>query len=403
MIELKADLSNLDEWWDAEEEANPILPEVSPARPTKKSENTNPESLSEILKELSDPIVSLRQFSLKGHSTRLRRMMQDDSYALKGLAILGQWTTFYAAPNVGKTLITLSLLLDSVKNLEIDPDKVFYINADDNFRGLVSKLEIIEEHGIHMVAPNQNGFSVSNLIELLENFAITENAVGTVIIIDTLKKFTDLMDKRRSSIFGQKAREYVSCGGTLIALAHTNKHKNSEGRSVFAGTSDIRDDSDCVYIIEKISEIEGETTIEFVNDKSRGDVEDTVGFSYKRVKGQTYRNLLDSVVRLKQGSVQNMRGQAEVARKLAEDEEVITLISEAVVSGTVLKTEIVKYVNGQSGLSQRIIKDVLDRRTGTIYELGHRWRSTREEHNRHRYELLPAPSLNNCKTEKLTK
>jgi hypothetical protein len=309
----------------------------------------------------------------------------------------------YAAPNTGKTLLTLKLLTESINKRIIDPEAVFYINADDNIRGLADKSELAEEFGFHMLAPNHNGFKASFALDLIRELSNTDDALGTIIILDTLKKFTDLMDKRKATEFGDVIRDFVSAGGTFIGLAHTNKHKSADGKSVFAGTSDIRDDSDCAFIIDRVVDSDAETVIEFTMDKNRGDVEDKVGFSYTRVKGQSYRSLFDSVVRLEQGSIQNMRGQAEVARKLADDDETIALITEAIVSGTVLKTEIVNYVKGQSGMPLRTIKDVLDRRTGTIYELGHRWRSTREEHNRHRYELLSAPSLNNCKTEKLTK
>lgn len=336
---------------------------------------------------------NLYDYSMMGQSSLMREQMLDDAFVIDGIAILGQWTTFYAAPNTGKTLITLQQISQAVANFCIDGEGVFYINADDNFRGLVDKLEIAEEFGFHMLAPNQNGFRATDAIELIRSLSLSEDALGTVIILDTLKKFTDLMDKKKASEFGQIARDFVSAGGTIIALAHTNKHKSADGKSVFAGTSDIRDDSDCVYIIEQVTMGDGETVIEFINDKSRGDVDDAIGFSYKRAKGQTYRHLFDSVVRLQPGSAQARRGQVEVERQLDADSDVIESVIEAIEAGHALKSEIVKYANQQTGIPQRAIKDVLDRRDGALYDLGHRWQSTRGEHNRHRYSLLaPTPS-----------
>ena len=56
-----------------------------------------------------------------------------------------------------------------------------------------------------------------------------------MIILDTLKKFTDLMNKKASSEFGKLARTFVGAGGTIIALAHTNKNKDEEGKGVTGG------------------------------------------------------------------------------------------------------------------------------------------------------------------------
>ena len=349
--------------------------------------------------EFKTPLDKLYNFSMSGQSSSMRQQMLDDAFVIEGIAILGQWTTFYAAPNTGKTLITIHQLVRSIESGQIDGESVFYINADDNFRGLVDKVEIAEEFGFHMIAPNQNGFRVSAAIDLIADLASSSDAHGTIVVLDTLKKFTDLMDKRKASEFGQIARDFVSAGGTIIVLAHTNKHKAADGKSVFAGTSDIRDDSDCVYIIEQVANDNGNTVVEFVNDKARGDVEDIVAFSYQRLKGQTYRNLLDSIIKLPPGESRVRREQSQVQAQLDKDQEIIESILHAIEAGHDLKSDLVKFVNTTEGFAQRMIKDVLDRRDGATYELGHRWQSTREEHNRHRYASLSPPGQNNCKTK----
>ena len=135
-----------------------------------------------------------------------------------------------------------------------------------------------------MLAPNQRGFHTNQITELMIDLVNEEQARGVTIILDTLKKFTDLMHKKEASEFGIISRNFVSSGGTLICLAHTNKHKNAEGKSVYSGTSDIRDDSDCAFIIDKIesSIFDEEVVVEFVNDKARGDVVDRVSFIYSK-------------------------------------------------------------------------------------------------------------------------
>ena len=51
----------------------------------------------------------LHGFSITGNSAAMRQQMLDDVFILQDMALLGQWTTLYASPNTGKTLITLSI------------------------------------------------------------------------------------------------------------------------------------------------------------------------------------------------------------------------------------------------------------------------------------------------------
>ena len=245
-------------------------------------------------------IDRLHGFSITGNSQSMRQQMLDDVFVLQDIAILGQWTTLYASPNTGKTLLTLWLLGEALRELKVDGHYVFYVNADDSFKGTVEKTELAEQYGFHMVSPNLNGFMSSHIPEMMVQLAVTGEAKGVVIILDTLKKFTDLMHKRESSEFGRISREFISAGGTLICLAHTNKHKNAEGKSIYSGTSDIRDDSDCAFIIDKVEGglFQDEAAVEFVNDKARGDVADKISFSYSKKQGQSYADLVNSVKRL---------------------------------------------------------------------------------------------------------
>ena len=92
------------------------------------------------------------------------------------------------------------------------------------------------------------------------------------------------MHKHESSEFGKIGRAFVSAGGTLICLAHTNKYRSADGDPMYVGTSDINYYFDCVYILDKL---EGHMTgndaaIEFMNKKARCDVADKVSFSYSK-------------------------------------------------------------------------------------------------------------------------
>ena len=270
----------------------------------------------------------LHGFSITGNSAAMRQQMLDDIFVLQDIAILGQWTAIFGAPNSGKTLLTLFLLRETLQKAQLDPDRIFYINADDHFKGLTEKVGLAEEWGFHMLAPNQAGFKNSEIIQLMVELGETGEARGIVIFLDTAKKFFDIMSKREAADFGKVSRNFVSSGGSIFALSHVNKHKNSEGKSIYSGVSDLVDDADCAFIADVVAEqnLNGERVVEFTNHKCRGDVARKATFSYSRQQGQTYLELIDSVRRLDDEKAEEVKLSAAVSKKLDEDQDAITAI-----------------------------------------------------------------------------
>jgi|GEM_PF-5849158 len=237
----------------------------------------------------------IRKFSMNGHIAKMKDQMMNDVYVLDGLALLGQWTTFSAAPNSGKTLITLNLIAEAVENGRIDGEKVFYVNCDDSYKGKIIKGELAEKYGFHMLSDGTNGFNSDDVKKWMEELSKSEEAMGTVLILDTLKKFVDLMDKKVQSKFNKTARAYIAAGGTLIALSHVNKNKDNSGKSIRSGTSDQLDDCDCFYIIER--EDSGDKILaRFRNEKMRGNMVGEAVYSFAKTT-DNYESLFYSVRR----------------------------------------------------------------------------------------------------------
>lgn len=335
-------------------------------------------------------LSKLHRHSITGYSQQMRKQMLQDTFVLSGVALLGQWTTLYASPNTGKTLLTLWMLWEALRSDRVDGDRIFYINADDSYRGIVEKTELAEEWGFHLLAPNQNDFRSGDIVSLMVELSESGEARGTVIILDTLKKFTDLMQKKDATEFGIIARGYVAAGGTLICLAHTNKHRSAEGKSIYGGTSDISDDSDCVYILDKLDGqyFDERIAVEFENRKSRGDVQEKVSFTYRRTHGQSYADLVNTVQRIGDSEMSKLKAAAEVARGLESDKDAIDAIRSAIRSGVTSNSAIVKRINSETGISHRQIRKVLSERTGAVYALGHRWNCTTGKHNKQEYSVL---------------
>ena len=331
---------------------------------------------------------SLKQFSLNGQSDAMRKKMLKDKYILGRLAILGQFIVFYAAPNVGKTLLTLWLIIQAIIKKEIDPSDIFYINADDNHNGLTFKLTLAEKYGFHMLAPGYNGFDSAKLFEYINTMIREDSARGKVIVLDTLKKFTDIMRKDVASKFTKVMREFVSHGGTMICLGHVNKHKNAEGKSIYGGTSDIPDDVDCYYIIEEIQSTEKTKTVRFENQKDRGKVDKTATFVYSNGNMANYQELLDTVRTLSDDEAESLAKINEANKRLEANKEVMDSIKAEIEAGNTNKTELIKAVNKLTLVSKSKVKKVLDEHTGTNYKKGDRWNYTVKEKNCHIYSLI---------------
>ena len=102
-------------------------------------------------------LEKLQAWSSTGNSQVMIQKLLEDKFVLEEIAILGEWTTIYASHNVGKTLLTLRLLID-VLIWESGWEKRFLHRTDDSYEGSVEKLSIAEKYGIEMLLPNQNNF-----------------------------------------------------------------------------------------------------------------------------------------------------------------------------------------------------------------------------------------------------
>jgi hypothetical protein len=338
----------------------------------------------------SNKTFSLDDFALNGESSDMQNKMLDDVFIVGRLAILGQATVFYASPNTGKTLLTMWLLIEAIGSGELKAEDVFYINADDTHKGLVNKLVLAEKHGFKMLSPGHKGFSADKLLGYMAKLVKQGDASGKVIILDTLKKFTDIMDKKISTGFGKAMREFVSNGGSVIMLAHVNKHKSAEGKVIHSGTSDISDDVDCAYTLDKVKDDNDTHTVIFENFKNRGDVAANATYSYTRKEGQSYPDLLATVQSLSDADMNRAKKLKEVQTKLDENASVIWAILDALNDGVSLKTEILDAARKGCGESLKRVAKVLDAHTGTDYPGGDRWRLEPSGKNAKQYFALPA-------------
>lgn len=310
----------------------------------------------------------LDKFSLLGRSADLEKLATKQDYILGNLAIAGQATVLYASSNTGKTLLVLYLLIEAIKLGKIAPSKLYYINVDDDLSGVIQKNTYAEEYGFNMLAEGYQNFTASAFLELMTNLTVNNQANGVIIVLDTLKKFANLMDKVNSSKLTMIVRGFIMKGGSVIALAHANKKLDSDGKPIFTGTTDILDDFDCAY---RMYPIDGEPdlkTIEFENIKRRGDVPSVVAYSYNNESGISYTERFMSVQKVDESQLNSYK----LAAKVKSDAEVIGFVSACITEGISTKTKLAFAVAERAGIGRGTVIKLIDKYTGTDATI-HKW------------------------------
>ena len=337
---------------------------------TSKQADAASDSQTEIKPQSSSQVKinPLDKFSLLGRSSDLEKIATKQNYLLGNLAISGQATVLYAWPNTGKTLFVLYLLIEAIKLGKIDPSRLYYINVDDDLSGVIQKNNYAEEYGFHMLAEGHLNFTASSFLELMTDMTVNNQANGVIIVLDTLKKFANLMDKVNSSKLTKVVRGFIMKGGSVLALAHANKKPDSDGKPIFTGTTDILDDFDCAY---RMYPIDGEAnlkTIEFENIKRRGDVPSFVAYSYSNESGISYTERFMSVQKVDEAQLDSLRH----AAKLKSDAEIIDLVTACITKGVNTKTKLAFEVAELACIGRGSAIKLIDKYTGTDAAI-HKW------------------------------
>lgn len=338
----------------------------------------------------TDPNFSVKPtildgFSLLGHASEVEANAQPAEPLLGGLCAKGQATVLYAPPNSGKTLLVSALLLDAVHEKRVVPADIYYLNADDSSDGLGVKARLFEDAGINMLAPGYKGFENDKFLPSMEEMVKRNEARGKVVIIDTAKKLVDMMIKSDSARFGEVCRRFVLAGGTVVALAHTNKNTNTQGKLVYTGTSDIIQDFDAGYILTPMQvDMKNQTRVVVADaEKRRGAGPLKVAYRYSVEEGLDYAALLASVEEVDELALDGVLHKAAEA----EASDIISAVKAAIEAGKANKMEIVHTVAKQGNASKRAVIEVLKAFTGNDPAL-HHWSYSVQARGAHVYRIL---------------
>jgi len=217
-----------------------------------------------------------------------------------------------------------------------------------------------------------------------------DSARKAVLLLDTVKKFVDVMDKKASSNFMTICRRFTAAGGTIIALAHVNKKKNDDNEGIPAGTSDILDDCDCAYVMHALKDEIGPEgkwrTVEFLQKKARGPVVPEAIYKY-HINHNDYSQMFNSVKLIEGDEVDRVRQQNAIDSEKAHDLEAIEAISSELDSSEPKTQKDILEALCHMGISRRTLIDCL-KRWSCAQEDGGLWQLTRGDSNSNCYRLL---------------
>lgn len=335
-------------------------------------------------------IDQLYNKSINSRVEDLRKQAREATFIAGRVALAGQITVFYASPNTGKTLLILRLVAEAIANKTLG-QHVYHINLDDTFEGQIEKAELGIRHGFQSLTPNEVKEPLAHFVEIVDSLVKEGSARETVLILDTLKKFTDVMDKKASSFFMSTCRKFTSAGGSIIALAHTNKHKDAEGKAIPAGTSDVKDDCDGAYVMNVVDERQVHEgvmrTVEFTSEKARGPTTKNAYYTYTVYEDADYERMFNSVKLIEGTEADKLRADKARQHELAQDQELITDIT-ALLSGSegMLQKELIAALHENGPYSRRHVIQCLKRWSCPV-EDGGLWKIQRGEKNSYTYVL----------------
>ncbi len=320
----------------------------------------------------------LGKFSINKNLGNLIKESEEERYLFSDIALVGQSTIFYAPPNTGKTLFIIQQLMKAHQQDNLSNMYVFYINADDSRKGMIDKALILENAGIETICPGYHGFKSEDFLKMIKRLNSEGKSSQVTFVLDTVKKFTDLMDKRMTRQFGIAIGEFIAHGGTFIGLAHTNKHRSENKKLVYSGTTDLLEDVNCTYVLDPIKEedVMGNITktIHLYNEKMRGDNINQLTFRYTKKRGATYKEMIDTFdfISTDDFSRQEKEREAHEAHlKFMQKHFIICdIITNNLSKGSLSKSELIDIAKAGSGYGRDKCIDVIDYLTDKVITFG---------------------------------
>ena len=229
----------------------------------------------------------------------IMKEISDVQFCWMKLLVQSHMTVICSKGNGGKT----TLMLKACEDLVRSGYEVYYVNADASADQLKFYHNHSIEYGYTLLAPDLHlGKSPSGIVDLLYGMSkADENYSGTVIVLDTMKKFaSSLMNKELVKKFTSTLRSLTAKGMTVICLAHTNKHDSKDGKPIYEGTGDVRNDFDELIYLVPVKNEDGSLVVSTDIDKIRASGIKNYTFDISPNRNVTVRDKFEDTLSLHQ-------------------------------------------------------------------------------------------------------
>ncbi len=164
-----------------------------------------------------------------------------------GVFFMGQVLSIVARPNGGKTLLAQHWASIMAQN----GYRVIYIYEDADMNGYRMASMRGEEFGYSVMSSFANiGQTPQTILNRLREISErSESLHNVVVIVDTLKKFTEVLSKPENKAFFSLMRGVAMKEGSVLLLGHANKYLDDNGKLVYEGTGDMLSDVDSMYYL----------------------------------------------------------------------------------------------------------------------------------------------------------
>lgn len=296
-----------------------------------------------------DPLTSILSCEM---SIEQVAKLADQKFVEPDLFVHGHVIVLPAPPNAGKTTIVFFHLAPRWTGQYT----VLYVDADSNPSDVKRMHGHAMKHGIRYITPDYiEGGSAEKTLRDLEALAKSDADLGAyILVIDTLKKFANVIHKAGMRTLMKLFRKLSSKGMTVILLAHTNKYRDAEGNLVFEGVQDLKSDCDEMIYLEPRENPNGSLTVSSRRDKARALISQ---FTWTIHRDRTVTRESDYIDVLSDSKQKALR---------EKDEAVIEAIMEALSSGIETQTEVLAHC-AQRRLNEKRVRKVLKSYTGDLW------------------------------------
>jgi archaellum biogenesis ATPase FlaH len=215
------------------------------------------------------PMSILDKFLAKQTTDEMMEKIQDAEFCYGEQIPKGHSIAVVAPANTGKSAWAIHASAEMAKS----GYQVIYINADASASDLKFYHNHARTNGYTLISPDLSNQSTDDIVNLLKEMARSEDDLNNlVIVIDTIKKFVDVIQKSQAKAFFKILRSLTVKGITVICLGHTNKHQDHSGKAIYEGTADLRNDVDELYYMEANKQPDGSLKASIYMDKCRAEV-----------------------------------------------------------------------------------------------------------------------------------